>query len=148
MRNRCLYCLAALLSVYMVLHSCQSEQAIRTAQYTVNGQKVYTTHCRNCHGVNGEGLGGLYPPLTDSTFLTTHREQLACMVKYGVAGPLEVNGTVFDTEMPPNPTLSPVEIAYVLTYIGNSFGNSMDLFTQEEVQAALVACREANTAEN
>ncbi len=144
MRNRCLYCCAALLSLYMVLHSCQSEQAIRTAQYTVNGRKVYATHCENCHGAKGEGLGVLYPPLTDSMFLTTRREQLACMVKYGVTGPLEVNGTVFDTEMPANPTLSPIEIAYVLTYIGNSFGNSMDMFTLEEVQAGLAACREAD----
>ncbi|WP_325642015.1 cytochrome c [Parapedobacter sp.] len=142
MRNRYLYFCVALLSVYLVFHSCQSEQAIRTAQYTVNGQKVYTTHCQNCHGARGEGLGSLYPPLTDSTFLITHREQLACMVKYGVSGPLEVNGIVFDTEMPANPTLSPIEIAYVLTYIGHSFGNSMDMFTLEEVQAGLAACRD------
>src|SRR3546814_7965168 len=73
MRNRCLLLFAGLLSVYMVFHSCQNEQAIRTAQYTVNGKKVYTTHCQNCHGAKGEGLGALYPPLTDSTFLTTHR---------------------------------------------------------------------------
>lgn len=147
MRNRCLLMCAGLLSVYMVFHSCQSEQAIRTAQYTVNGRTVYTTHCQNCHGANGEGLGALYPPLTDCTFLSKHREQLACMVKYGLAGPIEINGTVFDTEMPANPVLSPIEIAYVLTYIGNSFGNSMDIFTQEEIQASLEACRETAAAE-
>lgn len=134
--------------MYMVFHACQSEQEIRHAQYTVNGRKVYAAHCQNCHGAKGEGLGGLYPPLTDSTFLIAHREQMACMVKYGIAGPLKVHGTVFDTEMPANPSLSPVEIAYVLTYIGNSFGNSMVLFTQEEVQAALAACGEANSAKD
>ncbi|MEC3880359.1 c-type cytochrome [Parapedobacter sp. 10938] len=135
MRNRCLILVAGLLSLYMVLHSCQSEQAIRTAQYTVNGKDVYTTHCQNCHGANGEGLGKLYPPLTDSTFLSTHREQLACIVKYGKA------------EMPANPTLSPIEIAYVLTYIGNSFGHSMDMFTQEEIHSGLKACRDSNGRE-
>src|SRR3546814_760087 len=98
MRNRCLLLFAGLLSVYMVFHSCQNEQAIRTAQYTVNGKKVYTTHCQNCHGAKGEGLGALYPPLTDSTFLTTHRVQLACIVKYGKA------------DMPDNPRLSTIEI--------------------------------------
>ena len=144
MRNRCLYVCAGLLSVYMVVHSCQSEQAIRTAQYAVNGQKLYVAHCQNCHGAKGEGLGGLYPPLTDSTFLNTHREQLACIVKNGLSDPIEINGTVFDTEMPANPMLAPIEIAYVLTYIGNSFGNSMELFTQEEIQAALTACTDAN----
>lgn len=146
MRNRCLYMCAGLLSAYMVFHSCQSEQAIRMAQYAVNGQKVYTTHCLNCHGGSGEGLGALYPPLTDSTFLRKHREKLACIVKHGLAGPIEINGTVFDTEMPANPVLSPIEIAYVLTYIGNSFGNSMAMFTQEEIQASLAACRETTSA--
>ncbi len=147
MRNQCLYLSAALLSVYVVFHSCQGEQAIRRAQYTVNGQKVYATHCQNCHGARGEGLGSLYPPLTDSTFLLKHRDQLACVVKYGLAGPVEVNGIPFDTGMPANPALSPIEIAYVLTYIGNSFGNSMDMFTLEEIQTGLAACRSAGAEE-
>ncbi len=136
MRSRLLFGCTVFLSVYMVFQSCQSEQAIRKAQYTVNGQKVYAAHCQNCHGARGEGLGELYPPLTDSTFLDTHRGELACMVRYGQA------------EMPANPTLSAIEVAYVLTYIGNSFGNSMDVFTLEEVQAGITACREANTGEN
>ena len=131
MRNRCLYIGTALLSVYLVFLSCQNEQAIRKAQYTVNGRSVYTTHCERCHGSKGEGLGQLYPSLADSTLLTTRRGELPCLVRYGTA------------EMPANATLSPIEIAYVLTYIGNSFGNSADLFTQEEVQAALSACRDA-----
>ncbi len=139
-RNTGLFTCAALLSAYILFHSCQSEQAIRTAQYTVNGQKVYVTHCQNCHGAKGEGLGGLYPPLTDSTFLSKHREQLACMVKNGLSGPIEIHGKPFDTEMPANPRLTPIEIAYVLTYIGNSFGNSMGIFALEEVQQALENC--------
>lgn len=126
--------------MYLAFHACQGEQAIRTAQYTVNGQRVYAAHCQNCHGANGEGLGTLYPPLTDSTFLNEHRQRLACFIKHGLTGPIEVGGITFDTEMPPTPTLTPIEIAYVLTYIGNSFGNSMDMFTIEEVQAGLTAC--------
>ena len=130
MRNRWLYIGTALLSGYITLHSCQNEQAIRKAQYTVNGRSVYTAHCERCHGAKGEGLGTLYPPLTDSTIVTARRGALPCLVKYGT------------TEMPANATLSPIEIAYVLTYIGNSFGNSTAQFTQEEVQAALAACRD------
>lgn len=144
MRNHYLYACAALLSLYLVFHSCQHEQAIRTAQYAVNGQKLYVAHCQNCHGVKGEGLGRLYPPLTDSLFLNTHREQLACMVKNGLSGPIEVNGQVFDTEMPANPALAPIEMAYLLTYIGNSFGNTMGIFSLEEIQAALAACEADN----
>jgi len=127
-RNTSLYAGVALLLIYMLFQACQSEQAIRTAQYTVNGQKLFTAHCQNCHGAKGEGLGKLYPSLTDSTFLIGHRKQLPCIVK---------NGGV---EMPPNPQLTPIEVAYVLTYIGNSFGNEMGIFTLEEVQEALTTC--------
>jgi len=141
-RNTGVYIAAALLAIYSLCHSCQSEQAIRTAQYAVNGQKLYVAQCQNCHGAKGEGLGGLYPPLTDSTFLAAHRETLACIVKNGLSGPIEINGRTFDGEMLPNPQLAPIEIAYVLTYIGNSFGNEMGLFTLEEVQRSLAACKQ------
>lgn len=135
MRNRCVMFSAALLSVYLVFQACQSEQEIRKAQYTVNGKRIYTNHCENCHGAKGEGLSALYPPLTDRTIFTTHREQLACIVRHGKA------------DMPANATLSPIEIAYVLTYIGNSFGNSVDMFTQEEIQSGLAVCRDGDTPE-
>jgi|SRR5690606_5959998 len=127
-RNTSLYWGTALFALYLLFQACQSEQAIRTAQYAVNGQKLFTTHCQNCHGVKGEGLGDLYPPLTDSAFLIGHRERLPCIVKNG------------GNEMPPNPQLAPIEIAYVLTYIGNSFGNELGMVTLEEVQDALASC--------
>lgn len=140
-RNNCLYVCFAMLTLYISLHSCQSEQAIRTAQYTVNGQKLYVANCQNCHGAKGEGLGNLYPPLTDSVYLSNHREQLACIVKNGLSGPIEVHGNPFDTAMPPTPKLTPIEIAYVLTYIGNSFGNGLGIFTLEEVQQSMANCQ-------
>ncbi|MFC3196319.1 c-type cytochrome [Parapedobacter deserti] len=139
-RNTCLCIGWALLAVYLMVQSCQGEQAIRTAQYAVNGQKLYVAHCQNCHGAKGEGLGDLYPPLTDSTFLIDHREQLACMISNGLSGPIKVDGRHFDTAMPANPHLAPIEIAYLLTYIGNSFGNEQGIFTLEEVQRSLADC--------
>ncbi|SKB37114.1 Cytochrome C oxidase, cbb3-type, subunit III [Parapedobacter luteus] len=141
MRNTYIYGCAALLSVYVLFHSCQSEDAIRTAQYAVNGQKLYAAQCQNCHGAKGEGLGNLYPALTDSAFLLNHREQLACIIKNGLKDTITVHGQLFDGEMPPNPQLAPIEIAYVLTYVGNSFGNKMGIFTLEEINQALKACK-------
>ncbi len=131
MRNACLCSVASLLSAYILVQACQGEQAIRTAQYTVNGHKLYVAQCQNCHGAKGEGLGKLYPPLNDSTALNAKRDQLACIVRHGR------NAAV---AMPPNPQLTPVEIAYLLTYIGNSFGNRLGIITQEEVERSLAAC--------
>ncbi|SEK56996.1 c-type cytochrome [Parapedobacter koreensis] len=140
-RNSYLYAGAALAAIYLSVHACQSEQAIRTAQYAVNGQKLYAAQCQNCHGAKGEGLGKLYPPLTDSLFLLGHRDQLACIVKNGLSDTISIHGQFFDAEMPPNPRLAPIEIAYVLTYVGNSFGNEMGIFTLEEIEQALKACK-------
>lgn len=141
-RNACIYGLGILFAIYLLFHSCQGEQAIRTAQYAVNGQKLYVTHCQNCHGTKGEGLGRLYPPLTDSTFLIAHREQLPCIIKNGLTEPIQVHGKTFDMAMPANPQLAPVEVAYVLTYIGNAFGNELGIFTLDEVQRALDTCKD------
>jgi len=128
-RNTSIYTGTLGLLLYILFQACQNEQAIRTAQYAVNGQKLFTTHCQNCHGAKGEGLGNLYPSLSDSTSLIQHRTQLPCLVRNGKG------------DMPANPQLAPIEIAYVLTYIGNSFGNEMGIVTQEEVQQALTACQ-------
>lgn len=136
-RNNYLYTFFTVAALYIVLQACQGEEAIRTAQYAANGQKIYRMKCQNCHGANGEGLGLLYPPLTDSVFLREYRSQLAGMVKNGISGPMVVNGQEFDGEMPPNPQLTPIEIAYVLTYISNAFGNNEGLYSLEDVQQSL-----------
>lgn len=136
-RNGYVYMAFALFSLYLLLHSCQSEGAIRKAQYLANGRQLYAARCQNCHGAKGEGLGSLYPPLTDSVYLRKHRDQLASIVKNGLSGPIMVNGQAFDGEMPPTPHITPVEIAYVLTYITNVFGNEQGIFSQEEVNQSL-----------
>lgn len=129
MRNTWLYAGASLFSAYLVFQSCQDERTIRTAQYAVNGQKLYHLHCQNCHGAKGEGLGALYPSLRDSLSLRARHSELPCLIRNGFA------------EMPPNPQLTPVEIAYVLTYLTNSFGNRMGLYSLEGVETALADCR-------
>jgi len=143
-RTRLISVAFAVSAFYLVLYSCQSEEAIRKAQYTANGHKLYTEKCQNCHGAKGEGLGQLYPPLNDSAYLRQHREQLACIVRYGLSGPIEVDGREFNTPMPANPRLTPIEIAYILTYIGNAFGGEEGLYTQEAVQQSLQTCMEYN----
>ncbi|WP_367209481.1 cytochrome c [Sphingobacterium sp. R2] len=118
---------------------CQHEVDIKTAQYAVNGQKVYRTHCQNCHGDNGEGLGNLYPPLTDTTFLQKNSDQLACIIKYGISGELEVAGKKFNNTMPAS-NLSSIDIAYVLTYINTKINKGKQIYSLEEVDKNLKKC--------
>lgn len=137
-RTRLIY--LAITACYVALYACQDQHSIRKAQYIVNGKSIYATRCQNCHGSAGEGLGKLYPPLSDLEYLESHRDQLACFVRNGMSGEIRVHGQHYNTPMPANPDLTPVDIAYVLTYITNSFGNEMPMFTVEEIAASLEAC--------
>ena len=144
MRSRTCLVILGLALCYWTLWACQDQHSIRKAQHIINGKHVYATHCQNCHGNNGEGLGKLYPPLTDLAYLENNRDQLACIVKHGMSGEVTIHDVTYDTAMPANPQLTPVDIAYVLTYITNSFDNEMPMFTVEEVRASLEHCDEAH----
>lgn len=138
---RALFTTCFIISVLLLmLIGCQNEVDIRTAQYSVNGQKVYITHCQNCHGEKGEGLGNLYPPLTDVKFLENNRQKLACLIKYGTTGALEVAGKKFNSTMPAS-NLSAVDIAYVLTYINTKINKGKDIFPLAEVEKQLKNCQ-------
>lgn len=135
--------LTAAICVLMALlvYSCQSEADITFSRYYSIGSVVYQTNCQNCHGKDGQGLSALMPPLTDSAYLKANKKLLACFVKYGMKDKIViVNKKAYEGQMPPS-DLSPIEIAEVLTYVTNSFGNNMGLITGEEVEADLKECK-------
>ncbi len=132
--------IAVLLSfIGIMAYSCQSEEKIEFMRYYSSGQELYKSHCQNCHGQNGEGLAALIPPLTDAAYLKQNRSQLACYVKNGLKLPILVNGKAYNGQMPPA-TLAPVEIAQVLTYVQNSFGNKAGLHNVDQVNTELGKC--------
>lgn len=140
MRNTIFSLVGISILISILILSCQPNVSIETAQYAVNGQKLYAAHCQNCHGAKGEGLGMLYPPLTDTAYLQQHREKLACIVKNGLSGPIEINGIMYEGDMPGIQELSEIDIAYILTYITTTFGNSTETYTQDEVKSSLEDC--------
>ncbi|MFC0319164.1 MULTISPECIES: c-type cytochrome [Olivibacter] len=144
MRNSFLWAGFLVALIASVMNACQGEQEIKKAQFFTNGKSLFATKCANCHGSEGEGLGNLYPPLTDTTFLYTMRKELPCIVKYGLHEELTIENRKFDTEMPANPTLTDQEIAYILTYVGNSFGNDLGFVSTEEVAVHLKNCAATN----
>lgn len=137
MRIKTLLVLALFGVIYFSVVNCQGDMDIRTAQYFTHGHKLYQVHCANCHGINGEGLGKLYPPLTDTTSISAHRDLLPQFVRFGIKEPMTIAGEKYNVEMPPNAQLSNVDIAYILTYITNSFGNQQGIYTEEEVEQHL-----------
>ena len=127
----------ALLTVILI--SCQSQDELEFKRYYTTGKVVYQSKCQNCHGDNGEGLSALMPPLTDSVYLQANKHELPCIIKHGLNKPILINGKAFYSQMPAI-DLPPVEMAEVITYITNSFGNKMGVTTTQMAQDDLKGC--------
>lgn len=141
MRNRIIYTLLFLLSISAVFHSCQNEEGINYKRYYVNGKGIYEKNCQSCHGADGKGLGTLYPPLNDSLYLRQNKNKLACIIKNGQNEPIQINNVLFDGNMPANPNLADIDIAQVIVYITNSFGNKQGFYSDQQVLNDLNNCK-------
>ncbi len=86
------------------------------------GKKVYLTSCFACHMANGEGMPGVFPPLAKSDYLNADRDRAILIPLKGLSGPITVNGTAYNNMMPPQ-AFTDEQIADVLTYVLNSWGN-------------------------
>lgn len=106
----------------------------KETQYFSHGKRLYESYCSNCHMDDGKGLGKLIPPLAKSDYLKNHRSDLPIILKFGLNGPITVNGTDFNQPMPANPKLTDLEVVEILTFVGNSWGNELGGFTLEEVK--------------
>jgi mono/diheme cytochrome c family protein len=131
--------LFGLISILLIV-ACESESTIEFKRYYSSGAVVYQEHCQNCHGSKGEGLFGLIPPLTDPGYLKDNKSSLACYINTGLKNTIVINKKQFTDVMPPN-NLAPMEVAQVITYIQNSFGNKLGLITVDEAEADLEKCK-------
>ncbi|MEQ9467781.1 MAG: cytochrome c [Ekhidna sp.] len=118
-----------------------SRDEIRLQQYRVEGAKIYATYCANCHQQDGKGLASLYPPLASSDYLLENLPRAACIIKNGQSKEIVVNGVTYNQMMPGNP-ITNLEIAEVLTFIGNAWGNEAGLIGVKDVDKWLGECEE------
>lgn len=100
--------------------SCQSDEEIKRQRYITEGILVYKNNCANCHQPKGEGLAELYPPLAGSDFLA-NKNAVICLIRYGQQDSIVVNGKPYNRPMPPQPHLSDLEVAELVTYIYNEW---------------------------
>jgi mono/diheme cytochrome c family protein len=99
-----------------------------------NGLSIYKAHCFACHQTTGTGIKGLYPPLADNKTVTGDKNQLITILLNGMSGEIVINGEKYNQVMIPHNFLNDKQIADVLTYIRNSFGNQANQITAAEVK--------------
>ncbi|HAD21537.1 MAG TPA: dehydrogenase, partial [Opitutae bacterium] len=105
----------------------------------VDGSEIYSRegHCITCHQGNGKGLPGSgFPPLAGTTWTVGNSDRLIKLTLKGLMGPIEVLGQKYPGQVPMTPfehMLNDQEIASVLTYVRNSFGNKATPVETEDV---------------
>jgi nitrite reductase (NO-forming) len=99
------------------------------------GKNTFIQNCAACHQAEGTGIPGSFPPLAGSDFLNADKDRAMGIVKNGFSGKITVNGKPFDGVMP-SLSLSDEQIANVLTFVYNSWGNKGFRVSPEEVAKA------------
>ena len=98
------------------------------------GEAAYKANCAACHQPEGQGVPHAFPPLAKSDFLMADVDRSIDAVLHGLSGPIEVNGAKFDGVMPAV-HLPDRDVASVLTFVRNSFGNDGEPVTPAQVAA-------------
>lgn len=113
----------------------ESDQAVDPALSTEikAGQIVYDQNCAVCHQPDGSGAPPLNPPLIKTSFVLGDKNTLIDIVVNGMKNQ-KVDGKTYKNVMPSFAYLKDEEIASVLTFIRNSFGNKADMTTIEDVK--------------
>jgi mono/diheme cytochrome c family protein len=89
------------------------------------GEEIYQDFCLQCHLTTGAGVSGVFPPLKDSDYLMNNIDKSIAGIKFGLKGEIVVNDEIYDGVMAKQ-GLDNEEIADVMNYILNQWGNSYD----------------------
>jgi len=109
-------------------------EAIASLQKTkLPGEKVFKKYCISCHQADGGGVPHMNPPLINTSFVLGDKEDLIKIVLNGLKN-VKVEDESYTNPMPPLKALKDQEIADVLTYVRNSFGNKASAVTVAEVK--------------
>ncbi|HET7798575.1 MAG TPA: cytochrome c, partial [Nevskia sp.] len=97
------------------------------------GAQLFSGTCSVCHQANGAGLPGVFPPLAKSDYIGQDPKRAVNVVLHGLSGKVKVNGKDYDSVMPPMNQLNDDEVANILTYVLNSWGNPGGRISAEDV---------------
>jgi len=106
-----------------------------------NGKVVYIQHCLSCHMADGGGVPNMNPPLVKPSYVLGDKKRIIKVVLNGFTQNVDIDGESYSNNMPPQNFLKDQEIADLLTYIRNSFGNKASAVSAAQVKAV----RAANT---
>ncbi len=117
--------------LWLHIMACQSS----AGKPPMTGRQLYQSYCLSCHQSQGQGIAGRYPPLAGSSWVTGKPEIPIKIVLHGLQGEIEVAGKTYNNVMAPwEKVLSDKEIAELLSYVRNSWGNKASKVKVQDVQ--------------
>src|SRR5699024_9038560 len=102
-------------------------------QQIADGKNVYSRTCFACHQGEGQGIEAIFPPLAKSDYLNADVNRAIKAVINGLSGEITVNGIKYNSVMT-SQNLSDQEIADVMTYIYNNWGNNKTVVSPAKVK--------------
>jgi len=101
----------------------------------IAGKIVFKKYCISCHQADGGGVPNMTPPLIQTSFVLGSKDSLINILLKGLQN-VNVDDEIYNNPMPPlGLVLKDQQIADVLTYVRNSFGNKASAVSIAEVKA-------------
>ena len=105
--------------------------------YMAKGGKIFSAKCSGCHGSDARGNGSTYPSLAGSAWVNGETERFAMVILNGLQGPVS-DGKTYGVMPPQGIGMAPEDLAGIMTYMRNNFGNTKgDVITTEMAKAAM-----------
>lgn len=111
-------------------------KATGAAPIAEDGKTVYAQNCLSCHQADGGGVPNMNPPLIKTDYVLGDKNRLIKIVLNGFNERVEIEGEMYNNVMPALNHLTDKQIAAVLTYVRNNFGNKASAVTPVEVKKA------------
>ena len=109
-----------------------------TGAIMANGKKIYGQYCLACHMADGGGVPNMNPPLSKTSYVLGDKTRLIKVILNGLATGEEIDGETYTNVMPAHNFLKDQEIADVLSFVRNSFGNKARGISAAEVKTIRV----------
>jgi len=123
-----------LLGLFVGIYLLVWAQEDTLAESMKRGEEVYAAQCANCHMPAGEGVEAVCPPLANTDYLKNQKRAIDIILK-GQSEEITVNGKQYNVPMDSLSNLSDKEIADVLNFVSNSWGNKNPMIKPAQVMA-------------
>ena len=114
----------------------EEKEVIRLERKIESGEKIFKLRCASCHQANGLGIAGQFPPLAESKWVTSDPGLISKIIIKGLKGEIQVKGQTYGSNPAQNMVAVPIddrEIANVVTYVRQAWGNEASEVSEEEV---------------